>query len=147
MCRADEDCPAPPFEVSLYTPFSATRADPSPGREKRRDPGRQRTTTKDVLYYEDHCRIQGLLEDGILRWDNLTFDLEREARELHGDWMQTVALRDRVKEIVTGTKFHDISPELQERLDSLLVELTAATRENVCTNTRCPHYHKKCKMR
>jgi len=57
-----------------------------------------------------------------------------------------VALRDRVKEIVTGTRFHDISPELQERLDSLLVELTTATRENVCTNTRCPHYHKKCKM-
>jgi hypothetical protein len=37
--------------------------------------------------------------------------------------------------------------DLQERLDLLHLELVASTRENVCTNERCPHYKKSCKMR
>ncbi len=41
----------------------------------------------------------------------------------------------------------DASPELIDRLDMLLITLTEASRENVCTNTKCPHYNKKCKMR
>ena len=36
--------------------------------------------------------------------------------------------------------------DLLDRLDMLLVNLTEASRD-VCTNTRCPHYGKKCKMR
>jgi hypothetical protein len=38
------------------------------------------------------------------------------------------------------------SPDLVDRLDSLLIVLTEASRD-VCTNTKCPHYNKKCKMR
>jgi len=87
------------------------------------------------------------LERDPLTWHKFVSDLEREAGSLHGDWMRTVALRDRVGEIVAGPEFRDLSPDLQERLDGLLVELTAQTRENVCTNEKCPHYNKSCKMR
>lgn len=40
----------------------------------------------------------------------------------------------------------DVPPELEGRLDMLLMELTEAARD-VCTNTKCPHYGKRCKMR
>ena len=33
------------------------------------------------------------------------------------------------------------------RLDMMLLALTDAAKENVCINTKCPHYSKKCKMR
>jgi len=56
-------------------------------------------------------------------------------------------LRDRIGEIVAGPEFRDLAPDLQEKLDLLHVELTALTRENVCTNEKCPHYKKSCKMR
>jgi len=61
--------------------------------------------------------------------------------------MRAVALRDRIGEIVAGPEFRDLAPDLQEKLDLLHVELTALTRENVCTNEKCPHYKKSCKMR
>jgi hypothetical protein len=38
-------------------------------------------------------------------------------------------------------------PQILSRLDHLLIVLTEAARENVCTNTKCPHYSKKCRMR
>lgn len=74
-------------------------------------------------------------------------DLEREFSSLQGDWMRSVELRDRIGEIVTGSDFPDLPPDLQGRLDLLHVELVALTRENVCTNERCPYYKKSCKMR
>ena len=87
------------------------------------------------------------MERDPLSWHKFVSDLELEAKSLHGDWMRAVELRKRVGEIVTGPEFRDLAPDLQERLDILLVELTAQTRENVCTNEKCPHYNKSCKMR
>jgi hypothetical protein len=37
--------------------------------------------------------------------------------------------------------------EIVDRLDMMLMTLTEAATENVCTNTKCPHYDKKCRMR
>ncbi len=87
------------------------------------------------------------MERDPLSWHKSVFDLEQEAGSLHGDWMRAVALRDNIGEIVAGPEFCDLSPDLQERLDALLVELAAQTRDNVCTNEKCPHYNKNCKMR
>jgi len=87
------------------------------------------------------------LERDPLTWRKIVSDLEREFSSLHGDWMRSVELRDRIGEIVAGPEFRDLAPDLQERLDLLHVELVALTRENVCTNERCPHYHRDCKMR
>jgi hypothetical protein len=82
-----------------------------------------------------------------LTWQKFVSDLEREFSSLQGDWMRSVELRDRIGEIVTGSDFPDLPPDLQGRLDLLHVELVALTRENVCTNERCPYYKKSCKMR
>jgi hypothetical protein len=82
-----------------------------------------------------------------MTWKEVVSDFERELGSLHGDWMRSVELRDRIGEIVSGSEFSGLSPDLQERLDLLHVELVALTRENVCTNERCPHYNKSCKMR
>jgi len=82
-----------------------------------------------------------------LTWRKIVSDFEREFGSLHGDWMRSVELRDRIGEIVSDAEFSDLAPDLQERLDLLHVELVALTRENVCTNERCPHYEKSCKMR
>ena len=81
-----------------------------------------------------------------LTWQKFVSDLEREFSSLHSDWMRSVELRDRIGEIVEGPDFPDLSPDLQGRLDLLHVELVALTRENVCTNERCPHYKKSCKI-
>ena len=40
-----------------------------------------------------------------------------------------------------------IGAEIIDRLDLMLMTLTEAAKENVCTNTKCPHYDKKCRMR
>ncbi|KUK44175.1 MAG: hypothetical protein WCY97_03005 [Methanothrix sp.] len=82
-----------------------------------------------------------------MTWRKIVSDLEREFSSLHGDWMRSVELRDRVGEIVSRPQFCHLAPDLQERLDLLHVELVALTRENVCTNERCPHYKTSCKMR
>lgn len=82
-----------------------------------------------------------------MTWRKIVSDFEREFGSLHGDWMRSVELRDRIGEIVSDAEFSDLAPDLQERLDLLHVELVALTRENVCTNERCPHYEKSCKMR
>ena len=82
-----------------------------------------------------------------LTWQKIVSDLEGEFSSLQGDWMRSVELRDRIGEIVTGSDFPDLALDLQGRLDLLHVELVALTRENVCTNERCPHYNKSCKMR
>jgi hypothetical protein len=87
------------------------------------------------------------LECDPLTWRKIVSDFEREFGSLHGDWMRAVKLRDKIGEIVSVPEFRDLAPDLQERLDLLHVELVASTRENVCTNERCPHYHRDCKMR
>jgi len=87
------------------------------------------------------------LERDPLTWKKIVSDFERDFTALHGDRMRSVELRDRIGEIVSGPEFSNLAPDLQERLDLLHVELVALTRENVCTNERCPHYHRDCKMR
>jgi hypothetical protein len=82
-----------------------------------------------------------------LTWRKIVSDFEREFSTLHGDRTRSVELRDRIGEFVARPEFPDLAPDLQGRLDLLHVELVALTRENVCTNERCPHYHRDCKMR
>ncbi|HOT07756.1 MAG TPA: hypothetical protein PLI05_03055 [Methanotrichaceae archaeon] len=41
----------------------------------------------------------------------------------------------------------DPPPAVASRLDLLLLDVVEKGRESSCTNTRCPHYGKKCKMR
>ncbi len=71
-------------------------------------------------------------------------DLEGRAAYLKGE--KARILKEEVEMILAKADATHAKPELIDRLDSLLVSLTAASRD-VCTNTRCPHYNMKCKMR
>lgn len=71
-------------------------------------------------------------------------ELEDRAAYLKGE--KARALKEKVAETMAMAEAARSGAELIDRLDLLLLSLTEASRD-VCTNTRCPHYGKKCKMR
>jgi len=71
-------------------------------------------------------------------------DLEDRASYTKGD--KARRLREEAADALARAEAAHISSELIDRLDLLLLNLTEASRD-VCTNTKCPHYGKKCKMR
>jgi hypothetical protein len=82
-------------------------------------------------------------------WRAVAEELEGEARSIQGERMRALELKGKVEKALTLAESADSSADLQttSRLDHLLIVLTDATKENICTNTKCPHYSKKCKMR
>jgi len=81
-------------------------------------------------------------------WSAVADELEAEARGIKGEKMRALELKGKVEKALTLAE-SDSGADLQttSRLDHLLLVLTEAAKENVCTNTKCPHYSKKCKMR
>ena len=73
----------------------------------------------------------------------ITADLESRAQK-RDDFR---VLKEDIQRVLDWAETNSANSELINRLDNLLVYLTEASRENVCTNTKCPHYNKKCKMR
>jgi hypothetical protein len=73
--------------------------------------------------------------------------LEREATSLRGDRMRTLELKNKVEEALQHAESASENEEAVNRLDMMLMLLTEKAKENVCTNQKCPHYNKKCKMR
>ena len=71
-------------------------------------------------------------------------DLEDRASYIKGE--KAKVLKDEAEVALSRAEAAGLGPELIDRLDILLLNLTEASRD-VCTNTRCPHYGKKCKMR
>jgi hypothetical protein len=71
--------------------------------------------------------------------EGLVADLESRAKD--GDARE---LKREVEEALANAG--DAGPEIIDRLDMLLISLTEASRD-VCRNTKCPHYSKKCRMR
>lgn len=74
-------------------------------------------------------------------------ELEREAATFHGERMRAMDLKQRVAKALQEAESSSIGAEIIDRLDLMLMTLTEAAKENVCTNTKCPHYNKKCRMR
>ena len=56
-------------------------------------------------------------------------------------------LKSEFQEAITGAESSSAPSSIIDRLDLLMLFLTESSRENVCTNTRCPHFDKKCRMR
>jgi len=73
----------------------------------------------------------------------ITEDLESRAQK-RDDFR---VLKEDIQRVLDWAETNSANSELINRLDNLLVCLTEASREKVCTNTKCPHYNKKCKMR
>lgn len=76
---------------------------------------------------------------------------EREVRELEDrvaylKGEKARVLKEEVERALDRAESAHSEPELIDRLDALLLSATEASRD-VCTNTKCPHYYKKCKMR
>jgi len=71
-------------------------------------------------------------------------DLEDQAAYLKGE--KARILKEKAASALARAEAAHAGTDLLDRLDMLLVNLTEASRD-VCTNTRCPHYGKKCKMR
>ena len=76
--------------------------------------------------------------------ENEVRDLESQASYLKGE--KARELKERAASVLARAEATEADADLLDRLDMLLVNLTEASRD-VCTNTRCPHYGKKCKMR
>lgn len=71
-------------------------------------------------------------------------DLEDQAAYLKGE--KARILKEKAASALARAEASHACTDLLDRLDILLVNLTEASRD-VCTNTRCPHYGKRCKMR
>jgi glycerol-3-phosphate O-acyltransferase len=71
-------------------------------------------------------------------------ELEDQASYLKGE--KARMLKERAASALARAEAAHVGPDLVDRLDMLLLNLTEASRD-ICTNTRCPHYGKKCKMR
>jgi hypothetical protein len=61
--------------------------------------------------------------------------------------MRAQELKNRVEEVLQHAESVSADVEAVNRLDMMLMVLTEKAKENVCTNQKCPHYNKKCKMR
>jgi len=56
-------------------------------------------------------------------------------------------LLQKIIKVLSEEEAASADASLIDRLDMMQMVLTEASKENVCTNTKCPHYNKKCKMR
>ena len=82
----------------------------------------------------------------LLEWEKLAGELESQARTVRAGEGARL-LKDIVEEAMSMAENGCAPPDIIDRLDLLLIHLTEKSRENVCTNTKCPHYNKKCRMR
>ena len=88
-------------------------------------------------------RIIGSVLDFMdLNFEELASNLESRAKSEN-----TASLMKEVEEALHIAESENADPKIIDRLDGLIIMLTEASRENVCTNTKCPHYNKKCRMR
>jgi len=69
------------------------------------------------------------------------YALSRKEKMLAHNMLEKVALA------LSEAEAASADASLIDRLDMMQMVLTEAAKENVCTNTKCPHYNKKCKMR
>jgi hypothetical protein len=69
------------------------------------------------------------------------YALSRKEKMLAHNMLEKVALA------LSEAEAASADASLIDRLDMMQMVLTKAAKENVCTNTKCPHYNKKCRMR
>ena len=82
----------------------------------------------------------------LLEWEMLAVELESQARTVRAGEGARI-LKDKVEETISMAENGSAPTDIMDRLDLLLMNLTEKSRDNICTNTKCPHYNKKCRMR
>jgi hypothetical protein len=88
--------------------------------------------------------IRDLRDDPVNHSNNIVRELEAQAGSAKGE--KARALKGTVEAALAEAESSGAGHEIIARLDDLLVLLTERARD-VCTNTKCPHYSKKCRMR
>jgi endonuclease/exonuclease/phosphatase (EEP) superfamily protein YafD len=73
--------------------------------------------------------------------------LEAEFAVSRKEKMLALDMLEKVAKALSEAEAASADASLIDRLDMMQMVLTQAAKENVCTNTKCPHYNKKCKMR
>ena len=83
--------------------------------------------------------------ESVNEWDlaklEAEFAVSRKEKMLAHNMLQKVA------KALFAAEAASADASLIDRLDMMQMVLTEAAKENVCTNTKCQHYNKKCKMR
>ena len=73
--------------------------------------------------------------------------LEAEFAVSRKEKMLAHKMLEKVAKALIAAEAASADASLIDRLDMMQMVLTEAAKENVCTNTKCQHYNKKCKMR
>jgi endonuclease/exonuclease/phosphatase (EEP) superfamily protein YafD len=73
--------------------------------------------------------------------------LEAEFAVSRKEKMLAHNMLEKVARALSEAEAASADASLIDRLDMMQMVLTEAAKENVCTNTKCQHYNKKCKMR
>lgn len=82
-----------------------------------------------------------------ISWNDLMAELEAEYARSRKERSRISILLTEVTEALSLAESNCPDAAVIDRLDMMQMALTEAAKENVCTNTKCPHYHSKCKMR
>lgn len=80
-------------------------------------------------------------------WKMILEEFESEFALSRKERMRAQSQKQKVEDALRQAESTSADAEIIDRLDMMLIALIEATKENVCTNTKCPHYNKKCKMR
>ncbi len=80
-------------------------------------------------------------------WNALLKNLEGEVVDICKERTRGSRLLQKAKVALGQAEQASAREDVINRLDMMLLVLTEATKENVCTNIKCPHYSEKCKMR
>jgi hypothetical protein len=87
----------------------------------------------------------GVPMEPVDEWD-LT-KLEAEYARSRKEKLLAQKMLEKVTKALDVAQAASVDASLIDRLDMMQMVLTEAAKENVCTNTKCPHYNKKCRMR
>lgn len=82
-----------------------------------------------------------------ISWNDLMAELEAEYAQSRKERSRAGMLLAKVSQALSIAESHCPDAAVIDRLDMMQIVLTEDAKENVCTNTKCPHYHSKCKMR
>ncbi|MEI8002848.1 MAG: hypothetical protein WCG94_00775 [Methanothrix sp.] len=82
-----------------------------------------------------------------VNWNDRLAELEAEFAVSRQEKMQARNMLAKVAAALSQAEEASADIAVIDRLDMMQILLTEAVKDNVCTNTKCPHYNKKCKMR
>ncbi len=82
-----------------------------------------------------------------ISWNDQMAEIEAEYARSRKERSRISMLLAKVAQALSLAESNCPDAAVIDRLDMMQMVLTEEAKQNVCTNTKCPHYHSKCKMR